>query len=117
MNERLRIAVPTEGTRGMKDEVSNIFAKAPAFTFIDIKDGKVESVKVEENSASALSQGVGPVVMNNMKDRGVDIVVAGQVGPGARTLMNMSGIRMVKVKKGTIVSEAVNQALREMVTA
>lgn len=103
------IAVPTEGDRGMRDAVSNIFAKAPYFTFIEVIDGRKEQVTVEENKASSLSQGTGPIVMKGFKDRGVDIVLAGEVGPGARTLMDISAIRLFIVEPGTRVSEAIKQ--------
>lgn len=111
MTERLRLAVPTKGSRGMKDSVSEVFAKALTFTIIDVVDGKVGEVRVEENNALGLTQGVGPVVMKNLRDKGVNIAVVGEVGPGARTLMELSGIRMVQVKPGLKVSKAVEQAL------
>lgn len=111
MTERLRLAVPTKGTRGMRDSVSEVFAKAITFTIIDLVDGKVGEVMVEENKALGLTQGVGPVVMKNLRDKGVNIAIVGEVGPGARTLMELSGIRMIQVEPGLKVSKAVKQAL------
>jgi predicted Fe-Mo cluster-binding NifX family protein len=112
MTPTMRIAVPTNGTRGMSDVVSEVFAKASTFTFIEVVDGKIGDVRVEENTALELKQGVGPVVMKDLKQMGVDVILAGEVGPGAKTLMELSGIKLVKVKPGTKVSEAVEQALR-----
>lgn len=112
MTPMTRIAVPTKGTRGMSDEVSEVFAKAPTFTFVDVVDGEVNEVRVEENAALHLTQGVGPVVMKILKDKGIEVILACEVGPGAKTLMDMSNIGLLKVEPGTKVSEAVERALR-----
>jgi predicted Fe-Mo cluster-binding NifX family protein len=112
MTPTMRIAVPTKSTRGMSDVVSEVFAKAPTFTFIDVVDGKIGDVRVEENAALHLTQGVGPVVMKTLKDKGIEMILACEVGPGAKTLMELSNIGLVQVEPGTKVSEAVEQALR-----
>jgi predicted Fe-Mo cluster-binding NifX family protein len=38
----VRLAVPTKGDKGMRDVVSDIFARAATFTIIDIVDGEVK---------------------------------------------------------------------------
>ena len=108
----LRLAVPTKGDRGMKDVISNVFSRAATFTFIDVVDGEVKEVRVEENTASSLKQGTGPIVAKTLNEKGVDIVVAGELGPGAKTLLEMSGIRMIHVESGVRVSKAVEQVLK-----
>jgi len=108
MTPKELIAVPTEGDMGIRDKVSHIFAKAPYFTFVEVIDKQRGEIIVHENEASKLAQGTGPLVMKNLKDRGVDVVLAGEVGPGAKTLMDISGIRLWKIEVGTKVSEAVS---------
>lgn len=98
----------------MRDVVSDVFARAATFTFIDIVNGEVKEVRVEENTASGLKQGTGPIVAKNLTEKGVDIIVAGELGPGASTLMQMSGIKMVMVAPGVKVSKAVEKALKEL---
>jgi predicted Fe-Mo cluster-binding NifX family protein len=95
----------------LDDAISDIFAKAPVFTFIEIEDGEIKNVEVEENTASKFAQGAGPIVMKELKNRGVDAVIAGEVGPGARTLMEFGGIKLFTVKPGTKISTAVENAL------
>ena len=112
----LRIAVPTKGKRGMSDVVSDVFARAATFTIIDVVEGEVKEVIVEENTASALKHGTGPIVAKTLKERGVDVVVAGELGPGARTLLEMSEIRMIRVAPGVKVKEALEKALKELGT-
>lgn len=109
MTPKELIAVPTQGDRGIMDRVSGIFAKAPFFTFVEVIDNRRGEISVQENEASKLAQGTGPIVMKSLKDRGVDVVLAGKVGPGAKTLMEISGIRLWKTEAGTKVSEAVSR--------
>lgn len=107
----LRLALPTKENRGMKDVISEVFSRAATFTFIDVVDGEVKGVRVEENTASSLKQGTGPIVAKTLNEKDVDIVVAGELGPGAKTLLEMSRIRMIQVESGVKVSKAVKQVL------
>ena len=50
--------------------------------------------------------------MKSLKDKGIEIILACEVGPGAKTLMELSSIVLVLVKSETKVSEAVESALR-----
>lgn len=109
-----RLAIPSAGIKGMRDVVSPIFAKAPVFTIVEFSDGEIRKVWKESNPASNLKQGSGPVSAKYLKDLGVNAVVAGEIGPGARKLMEFSGIRMIQVDPGTKVSDAVAIALQEL---
>ena len=114
MTEVIRIAVPTVGDRGINDTVSSVFSKSPNFTFIDIVEGEVKLVEVEENTASRLKQGSGPIVAKNLKDKGVKAVIFGELGPGASTLLDISGIKALRVEPGIKVSLALRKVLREL---
>jgi predicted Fe-Mo cluster-binding NifX family protein len=113
--DRVRICIPTVSNDGLKDSVSRIFAKAPTFTFIDVKDKIISKVIVEENHYREVKQGVGPVVMKSLQEREVDIIVAAEMGPGAKTLMEMSGIHGIEVEPGLNVSKAVKLALSNFI--
>lgn len=114
MTDIKRIAVPTVGNQGMKDTVSSVFSKAPNFTFIDITDGEVNAIEIEENMASNLKQGSGPIVVKNLKDKGVKAVIVGELGPGASTLLDLSGIKAIRVKPGIKVSVALKRTIGEL---
>jgi len=113
----VRLAVPTKGDRGMRDVVSDIFARASTFTFIDIADGEVKEVSVEKNAVSVIKQGTGPLVARDLNEKGVKFVVSGEIGPGAKTLLDMTGIGVIRVVPGVKVKEAVEKALKELRTA
>ena len=91
----LRIALPTTGHKGMKDRVSQVFSRANTFTIVEIVDGETHSVKVLENEAAGFSQGAGPLAVRNLKERGVNLVASGDLGPGATTLLETLGIQFI----------------------
>jgi predicted Fe-Mo cluster-binding NifX family protein len=107
----LRIALPTTGHRGVKDRVSQVFSRASTFTIVEIVDGETRSVEVLENEAAGLSQGAGPLAVRTLKDRGVDLVASGDLGPGASTLLETLGIEFISVEPGSRVSQALETAL------
>jgi predicted Fe-Mo cluster-binding NifX family protein len=109
-----RLALPTKGDRGMRDVISDVFARAATFTLVDVVDGEVKEVKVERNESSDLKQGTGPIVAKNLKEKGVNIVVAGELGSGAKTLLEMTGIRAIRVDPGIKVGEALDEALKQL---
>lgn len=98
----------------MEDRVSDVLGKAPTFTFVEIVDGVVRDVRVEENKASNLSHGAGPIAMKKLKEEGVDAVATVDAGPGAKTLLELSGIRMNHVELQSRVSEATEKALIQL---
>ncbi len=106
----MRIAIPSKGDRGLRDEVSDVFARAAYFTIIDLQNGDVEDVKVEENIASSLKHGTGPIVAKMLKEKGVEAVLTGELGPGAKTLLELSEIRAIRVTPGVKVKEAIVRA-------
>ena len=55
----------------------------------------------------------GRVAIETLVTTGL-VVVAGELGPGAATLLEMSGIRIFRVAPGVKVSKAVEKALREL---
>ncbi|MFP3950893.1 MAG: NifB/NifX family molybdenum-iron cluster-binding protein [Candidatus Bathyarchaeia archaeon] len=107
-------AVPTVGTKGLDDVISRIFARSPTFTFIDVSNGEVNDVEVEVNEEAQLKQGSGPIVAKKLKDRGVNVVVIGELGPGVKTVLEMNEIKIIHVEPGSKVGEALDIALEEM---
>lgn len=106
----IRLAIPTRGRRGMNDAISKVFARSRFFTFIEIVDGDILSIDVEENMVFNLEQGTGPLVVRMLKEKGVDLVAASEYGLGIKTLLDLSGIRRFKVVKGSKVKDVVSEA-------
>jgi len=109
--KKLRIAVPTESHAGLTDVVSEVFGKAKTFTIIDIEDGNIENIEVIENPAASYEYGAGPVAVKTLADLQVDLVVAGQLGPGALNLLKHHKISRSSVESGTKVADCIEEVL------
>lgn len=112
MIQKRKIAVPTKGNEGLEDQVSEAFARAQAFTIINVEGTKVENVEVIPNQAVSYTHGAGPVVVKTLTDLGVNMVIAREFGPGVSTLLEHFNIAKVEVQPGTPVSEAIKQGLQ-----
>jgi len=110
----LLIAVPTVGDLGLTDKVSNVFSRAETFTILEVEGKEIQGVTVEKNTASALKQGAGPLAIKILNDKGVDIVLCPELGPGAKTMLDAFGIKTIRVESGIKVSDALKDALENL---
>jgi len=113
---KLRIAVPTKTHAGLEDVVSEVFGKAKTFTIVDVEDGEVKNVQVVDNPAASYEYGSGPVAVKTLADLKVNLVMAGELGPGASSLLEHHNIQKLSVKPNTKVAESVKQALSKIET-
>jgi predicted Fe-Mo cluster-binding NifX family protein len=107
---RLRIAIPTEEEKGLDDVVSEVFGRTKTITIIDMLDGEVKDVQVLHNPAASYRFGAGPILVKTLSDMNVEVVIAGELGPGASALIEDQKMTMVTVKPGTRVKEAIKMA-------
>lgn len=105
-----KIAVATKGSKGLEDEVSDVFGRAKTFTIVGLEDDQIKDVKVQENPGASYEYGAGPIAAKMLVEAGVKAVISGEFGPGASTLLEQSKIRAVKVEAGMKVSQAINTA-------
>ncbi|MBA7703118.1 hypothetical protein ES703_111900 [subsurface metagenome] len=113
----LLIAVPTVGELGLKDKVSNVFSRAETFTILEVEGKEIQNVTVEKNIASALKQGAGPLAIKKLKDQGVNTVLCPELGPGAKTMLDVFGIKTIRVESGIKVRDALKDALENLASA
>ncbi len=101
-----RIAVATEGTN-----VAQHFGRCQAYTLVDIEDGK------EVNNIVSLSPGHQPGFLPGyLREKGVNCVIAGGMGPRAQDLFAEQGIYTVIGVTGS-VKDAVRDYLLGNLTA
>jgi len=108
--KKLRIAIPTKEEKGLEDLVSDVFGRAKNISIIDTLDGEVKEVRVLHNPAASYRFGAGPILVKTLADMNVDVVIAGELGPGASALIEDHKIVKVTVKSGTPVNEAIRVA-------
>ena len=115
MND-LKIAVPTKGKKLLNDRVADTFSRAPTFTIVTTQSGKIRETTVINNSAKELTQGAGPMVASIMKDNSVNVVLSGDIGPGASRILKTIEIEIVDIEQGQKVRQVINNWLEEKLT-
>lgn len=110
--QKIKMAVPTGGDKGVEDVVSEVFGRAKTFTIVEISEGSVGGVQVVENPAVSYKHGAGPIVVKMLVDMGVNVVAAREFGPGASALLEQHNVKKVTVKPGIKVSEAIEKVLK-----
>ncbi|MEM3808293.1 MAG: NifB/NifX family molybdenum-iron cluster-binding protein [Nitrososphaerota archaeon] len=101
----MKIAVATIGNDGLQDVISPEFGHSRTFTLIDIQDGKIMNIEVLENPAKKIRHGRGPLVAKRLADIGVNMVISGELGPGASVVLDQAGIKKLIVKPGQKVED------------
>ena len=110
MSEKeLRIAIPIKGNEGLKDLVSDVFGRATAFVVFDVQGKKIKNLKVLKNPATSYKYGAGPIVVKMLIEDGVNMVMAGEMGPGASGLLEHHKVEKVPVEVGISVKEAIKK--------
>ena len=113
MKKKFRIAVATNGKKGLEDTVSEVFGRANTFTIIDVKDREIKEVKIIENPALSYEHGAGPIAVKELVDFKVDLVIAPQLGHGASSILEHHCVTMILTKAGTKVAEVIEDALEK----
>lgn len=107
----MKIAVPTENHMKYRDTVAETFSRAPTFTLISIKNGEPSDVTVIDNKARGYSQGAGPLAAQTLNENGVTVILSGELGPGAKTILQTLGIDFYLTAIGKTVKEALDEWL------
>lgn len=113
MNKNLKIGIATVGEKGLEDRVSETFGRASTYTIVEVMEGKIVNVKILHNPAVSYKYGAGPIVTKMLIDEGVNLVVAGEIGPGATSILEHHNIEKVTFKAGVSVSEVLKELLKE----
>ena len=111
---KLKIAVATKKHKGLEDVVSEVFGKAKTFTIVDVEDGEVKNVQVIDNPAASYEYGSGPVAVKTLADLKVNLVMAGELGPGASNLLEHYKINRFSVKSNKKVTDSIKEALLKL---
>jgi len=102
----MRIAVSSKGT-DLTSDVDPRFGRALNFLIFDTND---ESIEVVENTQNVHAmQGAGVQTAENIVNKKVDLVVAGNFGPKAFLALDAAGVKVALYAEGT-VSEAIDLA-------
>jgi predicted Fe-Mo cluster-binding NifX family protein len=112
--EKLRMAIATTAHGRLQDIVSEVFGRSTTFTIIDVEGDRIRDTEVLENPALSYEHGAGPIVVKMLVDRGVNVVIGAELGPGASALLKQHNVAHIIVKPGIRVREAIRKALSEI---
>lgn len=95
----MRIAIPSMGKDGLKNQVCPHFGRAPTYTILDTDTGSVEVI---DNSAEHFGgAGKAPELVQRI---GADVVLCSGVGPMAVKMFENLGIRAFVGASGSVES-------------
>ncbi len=94
------IVVPVMGNDGMSVDVSEHFGHAPFFAFVEVENGKIESVEFKDNPFEGNhSQGSVP---NFLIQSRANVLIAGSMGQRAYEIFVQNGIDVYPYVEGTL---------------
>ena len=109
--EKLWIGVAVESNNGLEAEISGHFGRCPYYAILEVQEGKVkEPVKVIANPYFS-SHGEPGQVPSFLKEQGIEVIIAGGMGPRAVQFFSQLAIKVVTGVSGK-VKEAVDSFLK-----
>ncbi len=82
------IAIPSIGNGGLNDDMSPRFGRCGSFTFVELENDEIKSVKTVINHAAEAMGGAGIQATEIVGNNSADIVIAGFLGPNAANALN-----------------------------
>jgi len=104
-----KIVVATQGPGGLDDYVSPVFGRCPTYTIVDIENGKITNVSVQQNPAMMSPMGAGIQAAQTIANLGANVAIAGNFGPNAFTALTSLGIKVIAGVMGIKVKDAVER--------
>jgi predicted Fe-Mo cluster-binding NifX family protein len=102
------IAIPTQGNRGLEDQVYDHFGKAPTFTLLNMETG---GLTIIDNTSDHMGGTVSPPEL--IRSIGADTLVVGHLGAKASNRCAELGIKVLCGAQGSVrdVMEQLRQGL------
>ncbi|RLI77941.1 dinitrogenase iron-molybdenum cofactor [Archaeoglobales archaeon] len=106
----MKIAASTN-SGGLDDTVTPMFGRAPSFTIVEVENNEIVAIETIKNQAAVRGGGAGIAASQTLVDKGVEVLLTGNVGPNAMGVLNSANIKIYKAD-GLSVEEAINKYLR-----
>jgi len=109
----MKVAISSEGDN-IDSEISGIFGRCPFFVIVDIDNNKMGQAEIIENSNAAQKGGAGISAAQTIADKGIQVLITGNVGPRALDVSNQFNI-IIYLAKGKI-KQALNDFIEGKLT-
>ncbi len=100
----IRIIASTEKP-GLNAPLSAVFARAPYFVIVDVKEGKPVNTWSYPNTMRGVGGGAGRIIAEWVISTGARIVVASSIGSNAALILESAGIKIILAEPGRQVRE------------
>jgi predicted Fe-Mo cluster-binding NifX family protein len=110
-----RIAIPIASDEGLSSKVNEHFSMSDYYAILDVKSGRITTVKVISNPLSGQKNAAELLVRNK-----VNLVLAGRIGSCAIKILLDGGARLFSDAEGTVegaLKDYKDGKLREILTA
>jgi len=105
-----RVVAAVEDNNGLNSRISPRFGRAPFMAFVDIVDGKVETVNIIPNQAAGLPTGAGITVAQWIISAQATDVIAPYLGPNVSMVFSQAGLRVHSIEPLISLSDALRRA-------
>lgn len=88
------VAVPSIASGGLNDRMSPRFGRCKSFTFVELNNNEIKSVKTILNTAMNAMGGAGIQATEIIGNNGANILIAGFLGPNAANALNALNLKI-----------------------
>jgi len=107
----LQIGVAAEDNSGLEAKVSMHFGRCPYYVIVEEKNGEIDPLSRVIPNPYFGSHGEPGQIPSFLKEQGIEVIIAGGMGPRAVGFFNQFGIKAVTGAGGK-VKEAVDSFLK-----
>ena len=111
----MKIAICSTG-KNLDALISLIFGRCPYFLIVDAKDAKTGEFETISNSAFESGRGAGVSAAQTIASRKVEVVICGNFGPNASSVLRTSGIKFYFAPANLSIKEVVEQYKKDKLT-
>lgn len=106
----MKIALPNAG-KSLDSKLAQIFGRSDYFIIAQVENNEIKSFEAIENSAKN-EHHAGIKIAQILVAKGVEVVIAKEVGANAENILSSKGIRIVNCNEEVSVKEAIQKFLR-----
>lgn len=85
---------------GLKDQLSQFFGRCQTFTFVEVEGEDIKDTNVIQNQFASARGGAGIQAAQLVVNEGAEVVIAGNFGPNAFSILNQGGVKTIATQGG-----------------